>query len=361
MPKETVENRLLQLNPKYLLTAQETAPTTNNLHIHCVIIFPTLFSTNKCKKFDIYDDNGQIYHADVQAIQSLKGSIEYVKKDGNWREYGECPIKTIQLDKKQKMQFIRDHSIDELFESGLFGITEMKNAIYLKRELETRHLRWPTFKKRQITWYYGKTGCGKTRSAVEEANRNYEPHEWIIISGDLKTFMTGYNGQKCVIFDDIRAGSFRFEQLLRLTDGYPLIVNIKGGQTEWLAERIIFTAPIPPQEMYVNKETGEAWDHIDQLIRRIEQQNIISLDYETNSISPILPAPEQLNNEDTSILEERLSDCRVPHLPGENSEVERMHQWELMQTEKGGPLEPETGSRKQPDRSDVIFEWEGAP
>ena len=86
----------------------------------------------------------------------------------------------------------------------------------------------------------------------------------------MDPFFLGYTGQQGVILDDFRPGTIRFEMLLRILDGYPVIVNIKGGQTEWLANTIIITAPTQPSEMYVNRETGQEWDHLDQLIRRID-------------------------------------------------------------------------------------------
>lgn len=88
--------------------------------------------------------------------------------------------------------------------------------------------------------------------------------------GKLDPFFVGYTGQRAAILDDMRPGTIRFEFLLRILDGYPVWVNIKGSQVQWLAEIIIITAPTRPNDMYVNRETGQEWDNLDQLLRRID-------------------------------------------------------------------------------------------
>lgn len=118
-------------------------------------------------------------------------------------------------------------------------------------------------------WFHGQTGTGKTREAVRQMEHLYGDN-YYISCGKIDPFMIGYEGQNGVILDDFRPGYCRFEYLLRLLDGYRCLINIKGGQCEWLAETIIITAPIPPNDMFVNRETGQEWDHLDQLLRRID-------------------------------------------------------------------------------------------
>ena len=124
-----------------------------------------------------------------------------------------------------------------------------------------------------VLWFYGKTGTGKTRTAVEiaeEAGKEY----WLSSGEDLKWF-DGYNGQPYAIIDDFRKGMCKFNYLLRLLDRYSMAVQVKGGWTKWNPLVIIITCPVCAREawQYFDKD-GETqdWDHIEQLERRIDQE-----------------------------------------------------------------------------------------
>ena len=158
------------------------------------------------------------------------------------------------------------HSIKENQESGLFSFSELRTIPILKAQIDND---WPLdgSKQREVYWFYGKTGTGKTREAVKLMIEKLN-EDWISLTGNLRQFFDPYSGQKGVIFDDLRKGSIVWNQLLVLTDRYRTQVNIKGSICPWLAEIIIITAPVPPEELFID-ENGEKWDEIDQLKRRI--------------------------------------------------------------------------------------------
>lgn len=108
-----------------------------------------------------------------------------------------------------------------------------------------------------VRWYYGPTGCGKTRSVYEEFPGLYRvlSYKW----------WDGYNGQPVVLVDDIRAGWCRFEELLKITDRYPFRVEKKGTSCEVQFTTIIFTGPVGPSTMF-----GGYDEDIGQLLRRIK-------------------------------------------------------------------------------------------
>lgn len=351
IPIETAQNQLMaRFALDYLLISQETAPTTGNLHLHALLLFKGQFSTYDATTFDIKDDNGQTYHPNVQVVQSLTWTVNYIKKDGNWKEIGICPVRQKRLEAKEKIEFMKNHSIDEIIDSGNFSIAEIKNCMMIKREIGAQKMTWPFFKKRQVFWYWGATGTGKTRRAVKEC-QEFAEDDWTILSGDLRNFMIGYSGERAVIIDDIRAGTMLFAQLLRITDGYRCIVNIKGGHREWVAERIYITAPIRPEEMYKNKETGEIWDHTDQLLRRITEEHIIEFRGEpeetANEEKPEthhsfrVPPPEVMNEGDTEILYSPIQ------LANQENEGPHLHSSNEIKGVKNF-LEPQ-------------WEWDGAP
>jgi hypothetical protein len=81
----------------------------------------------------------------------------------------------------------------------------------------------------KVLWYYGPTGCGKTRRAYEEAVLG----TFWFSSNNLQWF-DGYCGQQTAVFDDFRPDHCSFSFLLRLLDIYPLQVPVKHGFTDWV-------------------------------------------------------------------------------------------------------------------------------
>lgn len=116
--------------------------------------------------------------------------------------------------------------------------------------------------EKEVRWYYGATGTGKSHAAHEECDPD---DTWIAKTqqGQLQWF-DGYYGQKNVIMDDFRASWLRLNELLRLTDKYWMSVPVKGSFVPWTPKLIIITTPRSIDETY-NSENED----IDQLKRRI--------------------------------------------------------------------------------------------
>jgi len=121
------------------------------------------------------------------------------------------------------------------------------------------------FSMPSVEVFWGTTGTGKTRKAYELCGYDLTD-TWRWTPGCGTTFFDGYCGQENVIFDEFR-GQIPLGQVLSLTDGYPMTVQIKGSSVHWSPSKIIFTSPMHPREWYTSVGT----DKIDQLLRRIEK------------------------------------------------------------------------------------------
>lgn len=120
-----------------------------------------------------------------------------------------------------------------------------------------------------VHWYWGPTGTGKTRKALWEATEKYG--DGVYIKSTNSKWFDGYDGQKAVVFDDLRSSWFEYAYLLKLLDRYPTQVELKGGSRQFRATEIWVTSPFPPNEMYQKmQETDDGKrDLIDQLLRRV--------------------------------------------------------------------------------------------
>lgn len=121
----------------------------------------------------------------------------------------------------------------------------------------------------EVYWLWGPTGVGKTKW-VEDTYPDYQP---LTLSGDKHApFVNGYTGfANCVLFDDFRSEDASMAWLLRITDRYRCVVNMKGYSLPWNPKVIVFTSPIPPDSMYGDED-------VTQLLRRItEVKNFVTV------------------------------------------------------------------------------------
>lgn len=265
IPKERALEFLRGLagdNLDYVIVCREQHED-EGYHLHAFLKTIRPIQTRNPRFFDL-DNN----HGNYETVRGMKEWINYVKKNGDWIEFGNNPIEHQKLEKKEKIEFIRTHNLEQCADSGHFSIFELGTIKRVQNQIRAEKWMWPAFEHRQVMWFYGSTGMGKTRKAVQLAERS--GLSWTMLGGDLKQFFNPYAGEEFVIIDDLRAGGINFEQLLRITDGYRCTVNVKGSTEEWMAKTVIITAPKEPNLVFWNHERQEPWDKVDQLIRRID-------------------------------------------------------------------------------------------
>jgi hypothetical protein len=87
----------------------------------------------------------------------------------------------------------------------------------------------------------GPTGTGKSKWALD----NYPDAYW----KQRSNWWDGYFNHKTVVIDEFY-GWLPFDLLLRVCDRYPLLVETKGGQVQFVADRIIITTNHAPSTWY---------------------------------------------------------------------------------------------------------------
>ena len=119
-------------------------------------------------------------------------------------------------------------------------------------------------KKMKVLWFWGPTGTSKTRDAYEAC----EGKNFIFLTGPGGTrpfycdkYRPGFH--EVVIFDDLRPGDMQWNVLLQRLDVYPISVDCRGCNKDWLVDHIIITSCVDPSEFAPFGEDPQ------QLIRRI--------------------------------------------------------------------------------------------
>jgi hypothetical protein len=129
------------------------------------------------------------------------------------------------------------------------------------------------FDRKQIKtyWFYGHTGSGKTWAACDALREIHEEGHQVSEIGLCRTELW-FNGIDYntygVLIDDFRASSLQYHKLLRLLDGRPLRVEIKGSFTIWNPSVVFITCSLSPHLCYSGIN---ALDGIEQLLRRLTE------------------------------------------------------------------------------------------
>jgi len=174
-------------------------------------------------------------------IESRRGSqqqaIEYCRKEGTFTN-GEVPrIKAIvRIYNLLKRALESNSSIKTLLDSDL----EINSHGLRLAERLLRYTDTPRDYEPQVIWLWGKTGTGKTRTAV-----SLLPDAYFKSNGGGK-WWPNYDGEEDVIIDDLRSATYPFLELLGMTDRYPYTIEDKGTIRQFKARRIIITCPRCP-------------------------------------------------------------------------------------------------------------------
>lgn len=194
---------------------------------------------------------------------SQKQAIEYCKKEGNFVEKG-TPKRSGQrkdLERVKEIIFEENGTMMDVI-NEVSSYQGLRGAQLLFSYKPAKKKYYP----KTVRWFWGPSGCNKTRTAVEQCKEDY----WI--SGETLKWFDGYYGQKYVVIDDFRKDFCTFHFLLRLLDVYFLRVPFKGGFVEWDPDVIFITSCYAPQSVYDTRED------IYQLLRRISSVEYFARD-----------------------------------------------------------------------------------
>lgn len=94
--------------------------------------------------------------------------------------------------------------------------------------------------KTEVEVVVGPTGTGKSTYANSHEDLYFKQNS---------NWWDGYNGQATVVLDDFY-GWIKLDEMLRMMDRYPLLVQTKGGQTQFLSKKLILTSNALPKTWY---------------------------------------------------------------------------------------------------------------
>lgn len=219
----------------YILIGKEVAPTTGLPHLQGYAEYPNSRSFNTVRRHFF----GRAHLEPRRGTQAQ--AIDYCKKDGDWKEAGQKAEQGKRIDVAGMMDLIHSgagklecwETYPMLMMHYSRAWTEFRELIAPERDVSA---------VQDVRLYWGATGLGKTRAAVEEF-----PDISFHLQG--KWYDTYYHG-RAYLFDDFDPVEVSIGQLLRVLDRYKISVEVKGGSIRWNPPVIIVTSNDPLESWY---------------------------------------------------------------------------------------------------------------
>lgn len=118
----------------------------------------------------------------------------------------------------------------------------------------------------EIIIIWGRTGCGKSRLVHETLPKAYRKPKG--------KWWDGYHTQDTVVFDDFYSW-IAYDEILRILDWYPMLVEIKNGYVRLGATKFVFTSNKDPMDWYKGGFNGRPERDRNALWRRFKDFALI--------------------------------------------------------------------------------------
>ena len=234
------------------------------------------FSTIK-KRFD----GGHFEMAKGTALQNK----EYVSKTGKWEydkkhetsvpdtyeEWGEMPVERqgSRNDLADIYAMIKDglsnFEIMEQIPDVMFQLDKLEIVRQTIRDKEYAE-KWRDL---EITYIWGSTGTGKTRSIMERYGyRN------VYRVTDYSHPFDGYMGQDVILFEEFRS-SISLGDMLKYLDGYPVVLPCRYANKQACYTKVYIVSNISLRQQYtgIQREEPETWL---AFLRRIKETRMFA-------------------------------------------------------------------------------------
>lgn len=251
------------------------------LHTHCLLWLFKQPNFRGSRKYDWPDHDYSVIHPHATKVANDDHwnylVAKYFAKDDedpltNIPEEGvpEAASVVIQMDNIQRKRTLGDVYRDEDTAHIMQKRQRWATDVFFHERFEYR----PTFKRQkslqadgtmdytppEIRCFWGESETGKT-SACWDAAPDADPVTYV------GNFILSYSGSPDIILDELDGSSFPYKFFIKLTDRFPLRVNIKGHERWWSPTRILITSQSHPKDWYFGLKPEE----LHALLRRFTE------------------------------------------------------------------------------------------
>ena len=184
------------------------------------------------------------------ADDEVKSNFDWMKERESGRK-GDARLEEIvsMIDDEE----IRQYNIHEKI--SMLEYTKYKRVIDTCFEYRAKKLKGMN-RSMEVVYIQGESGCGKTTYAKELAEgKGYKP----FISSGSNDILDGYEGEECIILDDLRPSSLGLSDLLKMLDNNTSS-SVKSRYRNKILEcrLIVITTVLPLEEFFKNVFENES-------------------------------------------------------------------------------------------------------
>lgn len=250
---------------KYMIYQIEKAPDTGTLHAQTYLEWKKSICILELKNVcGLKTSHIEPRFGPRKDAREYCMKVESRNSEDEWGEIGEW-VENIQGQRQDILNLVEDlkEGISDLeivlnhahlMARYTNGVNTMKQIIEETKAIQIIN--------REIIWIWGKSDTGKSHRVTEQY-----PHV-CMIEYDGK-FFNGYREHEVVCFDDIVKDHIEPRVFLRITDKYPVPINIKGTNRPWKAKKIFFTSNYPPDAIFEDVDGTETFKAIMRRITKI--------------------------------------------------------------------------------------------
>lgn len=126
--------------------------------------------------------------------------------------------------------------------SAMLSIDKVERTRSIIRDTEFAN----TWRNLDVTYIFGKTGAGKTRSVMDRYG-----YSACYRATDYKHPFDTYDGQDVLIFEEFRS-SLKYGDMLNYLDGYPLLLPCRYFNRQACYTKVYIITNVPPDDQYFN-------------------------------------------------------------------------------------------------------------
>lgn len=256
---------------KYMVYQREEAPETKKEHLQGYIEFNCVEKISALKKLFGIGNH----------FETKKGSRDQAR-DYCMKEASRVPAtEPTELgewtpDKGKGKRTDLETACEVVANEGIMGLVEKAPATFVRYHSGMGKLaaiyeqRKKVLRDVKVVLHVGEPGTGKTH-AVWAENKNWEEVYSLTTYGKGRTWFEGYTNQTILIIEDFK-GQIDYQELLRILDKYPLMIEEKGGSTMAKWTKIYITSNFTPEAWYDGQP-------IEALRRRIHEVRVFNTKY----------------------------------------------------------------------------------
>ena len=211
------------------------------------------FQKDETGAYDYTDENGRRHHG-INFINTFEEFGEFPQEHQGKSSASELIVALVR-------EGASNREIIDTVNSAYKDIEKIERVRSMYRDHEFK-CKWRDLK---VTYIFGKTGSGKTRSVMETYG-----YENVYRVTDYKHPFDSYDGQDVVIFEEFRGG-LKHGDMLNYLDGYPLLLPCRYFNRQACFTKVFIITNIPPDEQYSNVDR-ESRDAFFRRIHRVEHR-----------------------------------------------------------------------------------------